>query len=188
MGTIDEIINAIDKELIKKNKRYLLLGQANDLLVSEDIMSIDEKNNQKFKKILAENKLHHAYQTETKPRQWRIPLSAKGKKTLKKKEQLEHNQQNVIYTICPICGINLGVPYELANELVIKCLSCNNDIQNPLVFGSRFHNTKNYKSSESEYLKDQILKNVMYASIGIGFFFPPVWIVTIILFLIRLLK
>lgn len=196
MGTIEEIIKAIDMELMEKKKSYLLLGQANELLVSENIMTISERIDQKFKRILEENKISHAYQTETKPRQWRIPLSEEGKKIeefVKKKEEKKSksynlNQQNVSYTICPICGINLYVPNEIAKEAVIKCLNCKNDIQNPLVFGNRFNNANNSYSSEIEHQKKEFLKYTMYASIGIGFFFPPVWIVTVILFFIRILR
>lgn len=200
MGTIEEIIKTIDNELIEKKKGYLLLGQANDLLVSKNMMSISERSNQKFKRILEENKMSHAYQTESKPRQWRIPLSEEGKKiekSIKKKIRKEIgtksnsynlNQQNVSYTICPLCGINLCVPNEIAKEANIKCLNCKNDIQNPLVFGNRFNNTNNFNLSEIEHQKNEFLKYALFASIGIGFFFPPIWIGTVILFFIRILR
>jgi len=196
MGTIEEIIKAIDNELIEKKKSYLLLGQANDLLVSENIMSISERYGQKFKRILEENKLSHAYQTETKPKQWRIPLSEEGKKiekTVKKKIQEKDksfnlNKQKVSYTICPICGINLGIPNEISNEAIIKCLNCNNDIQNPLVSGNRFNYTNNFNLSEVEHQKDQFLKYAIYTSLGLGIFFPPIWIGTVILFFMRVLR
>jgi len=46
----------------------------------------------------------------------------------------------------------------------------------------------NLKNNDIEYKKDQFLKYVMYASIGIGFFFPPIWIATVILFIYRALR
>ena len=196
MGTIEEIVKVIDRELIEKKKNYLLLSQANDLLVSENIMSISERFDQIFKRILEENKISHAYQTETKPMQWRIPLSEEGKKiekSVKRKIQKKSkssnlNQQNVSYTICPICGINLSISNKIAKEAYIRCLNCNNDIQNPILFGNRFNNPNNFKLSEIEHQKNEFLKYAMYASIGIGFFFPPIWIGTVILFFIRILR
>lgn len=215
MGTIEEIIKAIDNELIKKNKSHLLLAQANDLLVSEKLMTVSERIDQKFKEILEENRLPHAYQTEIKPRQWRIPLSEEGKKmekSLKKESPIKakvktqvkqpiksisfnQNQKNVTYTICPICGINLSVPNEIANEAYISCLNCKNDIENPLVFGNKFDKSYNSQFSELQFrlleqerLKAEVLKYIMYTTIGIGFFFPPIWIGTVILFFIWLLR
>jgi hypothetical protein len=46
----------------------------------------------------------------------------------------------------------------------------------------------NYFQDSLEYQKDQFLKYVLYASIGLGFFFPLIWIGTVILFIIRVLR
>ena len=92
MGTVEEIIKAVDDELIETGKAYLALGQVNQLLVSTHIISVAEKHSQSIKKLLEENKISHAYKTESPPRQWRIPLSEEGKKrqiTVQKKKPIK---------------------------------------------------------------------------------------------------
>lgn len=84
MGTIKEIVKAIDDELIKKDKYYLLLGQANNLLLNNNLLPITDKNNNTLKQLLQQNKIPHAFQTEEKPKQWRIPLSPNGTKRKEK--------------------------------------------------------------------------------------------------------
>lgn len=145
MGTIEEIIKTIDDKLIETGKEYLVLGQANQLLVSENIISIAENSNKALKKLLEENKIPHAYQTESTPKQWRIPLSDEGKKrqkTVKKRKPVNPKiQSNTIYNntnsgfnqaICPGCGLNLYIPPEIKNENYIQCLTCGKNFRNPL--------------------------------------------------------
>ena len=70
--------------------------------------------------------------------------------------------------------------------------------QNPQYNHFDFESFKNYLIKEQEngnleknnldYQKDQFLKYAMYASIGIGFLFPPIWIGTVILFFVRVLS
>ena len=137
MKTVEDIIKAIDDELISSKKEYLLLGQANQLLVNQGIISIPEKSAKKLKKILEEHKIPHAYQTKYSPKQWRIPLSKKGeliKKNIVKRKSAENNlnQNNSNLTVCPACGFDLFVPNEIINESYIKCPTCCKNIRNPL--------------------------------------------------------
>lgn len=153
MGTIEVIIQAIDDELIETGKRYLLLGQANQLLESRAILTSSEKSNKTLRKLLEDNKIPHAYQTENTPRQWRIPLSDKGKqrkKTVKKKPAPKPSTPSQIpyqnhskNTICPSCGINLFIPQEIANETYIQCLNCGKNFRNPLLNKQNTPNTGN---------------------------------------------
>ena len=123
----------------------MVLGQANQLLVSKNIISIAENSNKALKKLLEENKIPHAYQIESTPKQWRIPLSNEGKKrqkTVEKKKPFSHKiQNNNIYNytsirfnqvICPGCGLNLYIPPEIKNDNYIQCLTCRKTFRNPL--------------------------------------------------------
>ena len=147
MRTIQEIIKTIDEGLLECGKDYMLLGQANKLLANKGIISTAEKSDHLLKKYLLENKIPHAYQVGTKTKQWRIPLSADGKREKKsfKKRQLQ-NKQYELCTICPKCGINLTIPNEIVNENFIRCLHCGSTFRNPL------HNKDNYNISESNKL------------------------------------
>ena len=75
MGNIEKIIQAIDIQLIQKNKPYMLLAEANRLLTSTRLIA----DNKALKKIVESGLIPHAYQTQKSPKQWRIPLSEKGK-------------------------------------------------------------------------------------------------------------
>ena len=86
-------------------------------------------------------------------------------------------------SICPNCRIRINIAPHLQNAEYIRCLNCNQDIQNPLLFNN---SGGNYEDKEK--LKDDILKNSMYATIGLGFFFPPIWIASVILFFMRILR
>jgi DNA-directed RNA polymerase subunit M/transcription elongation factor TFIIS len=146
MGTIEEINQAIDDKLIETEKDYLTLGQANDLLISHEIMSVAEKYNKSFKKLLEENKLMHAYQTESSPKQWRIPLSENGKlrktiipkNNISKKRNITTNTYqsqniNTNYLICPSCGQMLIISKNIINQNQIKCSFCGNKFRNSLI-------------------------------------------------------
>lgn len=141
MKELDKIIKVIDNKLIKDDKPYLLLRQANQLLLDEKIISTSEKSNIVLKKLLEENKIPHAYQTETTPKQWRIPLSKKGetrKKTLNKKNtttvkpSVNYSFQNKDKIKCSSCGIYLFVPPEIINQDFIKCPNCLHNTKNTL--------------------------------------------------------
>lgn len=86
MGNIEKIIQAIDIQLIQKNKPYMLLTEANRLLTSTRLIA----DNKALKKIVESGLIPHAYQTLKSPKQWRIPLSEKGKA---EKEKLDKRNQ-----------------------------------------------------------------------------------------------
>lgn len=141
MESIDVIIKVIDDNLIELGKDCFSLRQANQILVSEKIMTFKEKNNQELKKILEANMIPHAYQTETSPSQWYIPISPKGEKRLKTKAKktLTSTKDNtpkstIEYNriLCPNCSQVLIIPDELVNEDSLECLLCNTPFKNPL--------------------------------------------------------
>jgi len=134
-----QIIKAIDDKLLETDKRYMLLGQANQLLLSEEIITDKEHSNKLLKQLLEANEIPHAYQIESEPKQWRIPLSKvgeqrrkvierntnKAKKTTQKiptkKEKVEITETNPMkifwYAITVICCIMfLIVPPEMRTD------------------------------------------------------------------------
>ena len=68
MGNIEKIIQAIDIQLIQKNKPYMLLAEANRLLTSTRLIA----DNKALKKIVESGLIPHAYQTQKSPKQWKL--------------------------------------------------------------------------------------------------------------------
>ncbi len=137
MGTIDDIIKVIDEELINNRKSYLTLTQSNRLLLKEYQLTISEYSNHVLKKLLVENKIPHAYQTENKPKQWRIPLSKKGLLRKKNKsnsinitkknntyESFQNMNTDSNIVICPSCGLHIAITRDLVNQKYIRCSNC----------------------------------------------------------------
>ena len=96
MENIEKIIQAIDIQLIQKNKPYMLLAEANRLLTSTRLIA----DNKALKKIVESGLIPHAYQTQKSPKQWRIPLSEKGKAEKEKldkqnKQRAKENQHTI---------------------------------------------------------------------------------------------
>ena len=60
MENIEKIIQAIDIQLIQKNKPYMLLAEANRLLTSTRLIA----DNKALKKIVESGLIPHAYQTQ----------------------------------------------------------------------------------------------------------------------------
>ena len=67
----------------------MLLAEANRLLTSTRLIA----DNKALKKIVESGLIPHAYQTQKSPKQWRIPLSEKGKA---EKEKLDKQRKNNI--------------------------------------------------------------------------------------------
>lgn len=133
MKSILQIVNALDKELINENKRFLTLNQANKILYTRGLISKDEKSTQAFKKLLEGNKIPNASQTKEKPKQWRIFLSEKGKKKLilgakKGVKKIKHVKP---CTVCPNCGVNLTINEKVNKFQELECLICNYQFKNP---------------------------------------------------------
>ena len=195
---IKEIIKAIDDELIDKKKPYLLSAQANKLLVSKNVITISEKINGTLKELLEENKVPHAFKSTNKPRRWVIPLSDEGEKRkngLPKQETKQPSdrgkQKNQNFVICPYCNVNSPVPNQVINETYLECNNCKEIINNPFSNDQKLKTTKEFPKNaiqEKEHLKDQFLKYVILTSIGLGIFFPPIWIGTAILFIYRVMR
>lgn len=66
---VAEVIAIIDEYLVSSGKRFIGLRAASSLLESKSTEPVDLKD------LLERNQIRHAYQTEAKPRQWRIPHS-----------------------------------------------------------------------------------------------------------------
>ena len=75
MENIEKIIQAIDIQLIQKNKPYMLLAEANRLLTSTRLIA----DNKALKKIVESGLIPHAYQTQKSPKQWKTNIQSKHK-------------------------------------------------------------------------------------------------------------
>lgn len=139
MEAIHLIIKAFDVELINKDKEYLLLGQANKLLLDLELQTIQDNTNKVLKRLLEENKIPHAYQTENSPRQWRIPLSNNSKKrgyVSKQKPIQSFELDEKIKTKslkCPHCNHKIIIEDEIINDKYLECNNCGNTIINTFV-------------------------------------------------------
>ncbi len=77
---IERVVSLINKELEKNAKTYLTLSAANQLLLDEGFMTVNDRANQTLKLLLEQGAISHAYQTESSPKQWRIPHSNEMKR------------------------------------------------------------------------------------------------------------
>jgi hypothetical protein len=84
---ISEIIDAIDDKLLETGKHYLLLGQANQLLLGQGMI----ENNKVLKQMLERSEIPHAQQTSGTVKQWRISLSKAGEQ---RRRNIERNAVN----------------------------------------------------------------------------------------------
>jgi hypothetical protein len=160
MDNVKKIIKAIDDQLIESGKEYLLLGQANQLLVNKKIFTVSDQSNKVLKKILEKNKIPHAYQTDNSPRQWRIPLSKEAEEevekviiTTSKSNSINKNLNGIgIKGICPKCGKEsfygahckgcgsyMAIPEDLSNidivnKKLIRKIASKKIIQNIFLF------------------------------------------------------
>lgn len=75
MSEVKKIVEILDGELLSSGKPYILLAQANKVLLREKVFTIEQVSNKYLKTLLESNELSHAYQTQISPKQWRIPLS-----------------------------------------------------------------------------------------------------------------
>jgi hypothetical protein len=101
---INEITELFDDYLMSTGKKFIELRAANDLLKSKNPqLKID------LKILLEKNEIPHAFQTETKPRQWRIPFSNQSAYKEKRSEFLKHNPQTQTATIANNSSKNFGV-------------------------------------------------------------------------------
>ena len=126
---IEKIIQAIDTQLIQKNKPYMLLAEANRLLTSTRLIA----DNKALKKIVESGLIPHAYQTLKSPKQWRIPLSEKGKAEKEKldkqnKQQAKENQYTIQTQIlnqpdlcCPLREYTGIIPEQFRSETCLIC-------------------------------------------------------------------
>ena len=140
MENIEKIIQAIDIQLIQKNKPYMLLAEANRLLTSTRLIA----DNKALKKIVESGLIPHAYQTQKSPKQWRIPLSEKGKAEKEKldkqnKQRAKENQHTIQTQIsdqptlcCPFCGYTGIIPEQFRSEQYLICLLYTSDAADEL--------------------------------------------------------
>jgi ferredoxin-like protein FixX len=145
---IKEIIEIFDNELIEKNKRYLILSQANKLLIENKIIPATEKSSKILKNLLIENGIPHAYQTSQKPKQWRIPLT-ESKIHLQEKKKNSKIQNKPKIVICPNCGINLTISKGILKESYLQCLNCYANFENPLQNSKKTKKQPNSQNQEN---------------------------------------
>ena len=74
MGNIEKIIQAIDIQLIQKNKPYMLLAEANRLLTFTRLIA----DNKALKKIVESGLIPHAYDYQRTYREIDCPVSLKA--------------------------------------------------------------------------------------------------------------
>lgn len=164
---INEVIKILDNELIEKNKKFISLGHANKILLEHRVISKIEKSNHLLKKLLEDNKIPNASQTNEKPRQWRIFLSEKGqqkKNTYENKKNKPNLKPVVLNTICPYCGINLTISETVNRCPELVCNNCNNQFKNP---NSKLKE-KGVKSVQSDDLKlPSNIKNWIFGALGL---------------------
>lgn len=89
---IAELIILFDSKMVSSGKKYLPLRTANEILKSND-----KKIN--LKELLQEGKIPNAFQTETTPKQWRIPFSDINNYAEKRKEYLRNNPKEPVQKI-----------------------------------------------------------------------------------------
>lgn len=94
---IDELLDLFDLKMISSGKKYLPLRTANEI-----INEIDKFKNIPLKELLQKGKIPNAYQTDTSPKQWRIPFSNIDNYTEKRKEYLRNNPKKTTQVILPI--------------------------------------------------------------------------------------
>ena len=154
---IDELIVLFDLKMISSGKKHLPLRTANEI-----INHSHKFKNINLKELLREGKIPNAYQTETLPKQWRIPFSNINNYAEKRKEYLRNN---------PKGALNAISEFEGFRRYSFKRQQEENQFQDLL-----------------EYQKDQSIKYAIYSTICFGFFFPFLWIISIVLFFVKFLR
>ena len=82
---IEKIIETIDRHIIDENKTFISMTYAYELLLENKVFKSTDNVN--LKNILDSGLIPHANQTNSKHRQWRIPLSEAGRKELEKSKK-----------------------------------------------------------------------------------------------------
>ncbi len=93
---IDEILSLFDSKMIASGKKHLPLRTANEILSESDNFK-----NVNLKEELKSGKIPNAYQTDTTPKQWRIPYSDINKYAERRKEYLRNNPKEPTQLILP---------------------------------------------------------------------------------------
>ncbi len=93
MKSTEEIIKAFDNELLRTKKRSITLNHANDMLVSEGLMSMKEWSKGGVRILLEEGQIPHAYKRTRFPKKWRIPLSEQGLNKMVVEKRKKQDQQ-----------------------------------------------------------------------------------------------
>lgn len=166
MLDINQIVKHIDDYLLEKNVPYILLGKANNILFDHGLIDEIQKKNNYLRKILESGRIEHANQTNTKIKQWRIPLSNekikinenKNKNELIIKKQITEEENvisNIFNTIiCAHCNKPQSFP-EIYHDLeFVICPFCGKKTKNHLfkkISVSDNVMTKNINSQISDY-------------------------------------
>jgi hypothetical protein len=89
--TVDILIKIFDDHLIATGKPYIDLRTAKNLLSRHDNEDINKIH---LKELLENNAIPHAYQTEVKPKLWRIGYSVPDDFRAKRKEYLNEHKSD----------------------------------------------------------------------------------------------
>lgn len=85
---IEELMILFDSKMVSSGKKYLPLRTANEIL-----KDTNKYKNINLKELLQAGKIPNAFQTETTPKQWRIPFSNINNYAEKRKEYLRNNRK-----------------------------------------------------------------------------------------------
>jgi len=138
MTKIEEIVKVLDEELIRLNKPFLSLSQANKILLGRQIISEDDIKKKTLKHLLEEKIIKNGHQTIHEPKQWRIvhSFSSIPPSNMEKNSDEDDNEsENEIQAnniFCPLCGGSVNVPDEIINEKRLVCPYCKMEFSNPL--------------------------------------------------------
>jgi ribosomal protein S27E len=129
----------------------LTISSANQLLIDNKLFTGSDIKNKTLKKILEKNQIPHATQTIHTPRQWRIPLSEKGKIKQNKKskpatKKRKPDYQPVVKKVkCPGCNSNLDVHNDIINSQRLTCPLCGRNFKNPFLLSDPIYNNNQKK-------------------------------------------
>jgi hypothetical protein len=143
-----------------RNKSYFALSQATKILKEQGILSQSDISNGFLKSVLEKGMIPQATKTAIKPRHWRIHKEKKnlsrkqskkninievdtktgeenirGEKKIKSlinTERTHRENEDQLYLLCPLCGVNLSVPLKYRQHDELKCYNCHRTFKSPI--------------------------------------------------------
>lgn len=162
MKKIDLIIQTLQDELVMRKKSYFVISQATQILKEKGILNQSDISKGFLKNALEKGMIPQATKTSRKPRQWRIHKekmniiieqpkkntnievdTKTGRKDIRGEEKIKalinteqtHRvNEDQLYFVCPICGVNLSVPLKYRHHDELKCYNCQRTFKNPIFY------------------------------------------------------